>query len=94
MLSEKEKWIINYIKNTNIGSVDMLNEKFVDDYIEKFNPKHQVMPYGANSCFELSKLLSSMYQAGILNREAVGLSWTPGFPKWIYHYSLTIEYSY
>lgn len=85
---EKEDWVLQYIKTNKI--VDMLNEKFVDEYIEQFNPKHSIQMWGANKCNELSKLLASLYKQGILKRNSIG---TPlassGMPKWIYVYELT-----
>lgn len=84
---DKQYWVLNYIKSNQV--VDMLNEQFVDDYIKEFNTKHIVMPWGANKCNELSKLLSSLYNQGILKRSAVGIPKEVGFPNWIYCYELT-----
>ena len=63
----------------------------MDAYIAKFNPKHIVMPWGANKCSELSRLLSSLYNQGILKRNTVGIPYSVGvgFPKWVYCYELT-----
>ena len=87
---EKEDWVIAYLKNIDNIGIDMLNEKFVDEYIKEFTPKYKVMLWGANRCIELSKLLSSMYNQGILKRTPIGIpNSPPGMPKWIYVYELT-----
>ena len=84
----KEEWVLSYIQENQIA--DMTNEIFVDEYIEKFNPKHVVMPWGANRCRELSKLLASLYNQGILKRTPTGITHgPPGAPKWVYVYELT-----
>lgn len=85
---EKQGWVIEYLKINTMA--DMLNEKFVDEYIEEFKPKYSVQLWGANKCNELSKLLSSLYNQGILKRSSTGIPFAPsGMPKWIYVYELT-----
>lgn len=87
-MMEKEQWIIDYINKEPTKSVDMLHMHFVDDYINKFNPKYKVTCFGANNCKELSTLLSSMHKKGILSRFTMGIKGGEGFPKWIYCYKL------
>ena len=90
LVLDKQEWWINYICKNKV--VDMLNQPFVDAYIKEFNPKHVVMPWGANKCKELSVLLSDLYSQGILKRSTVGIPYSTaglGFPKWIYCYELT-----
>lgn len=94
-MSEKEQWIIDYISNkANFKFVDMLDSDFVYDYVEKFDIKFEDN-FGAPKCKELSKLLSSMYKKGLLNRFPHGVR--SGFnqdhenykaPKWVYSYEL------
>ncbi|HHX71231.1 MAG TPA: hypothetical protein GX708_24695 [Gallicola sp.] len=84
---EKQEWLLKYIKKNRY--VDVLNMEFVDSFILEFNPKHEVMPYGANRCKELGRLLSSLYNQGILDRQAQGISEGEGFPKYVYVYKLT-----
>jgi len=91
-LNEKEEWIINYIQELgHIKVVDVLDEKFVNSYIDKFNPRYEVRMIGANKCKELSRLLSGMYKKGLLLRYGMGLkggAWQDGFPKWVYCYEV------
>ena len=84
----KRKFIYDYLEKNKICS--MLDQKFVDEYIEKFNPKSvRYTNYGANKCKELSLILSTMYRDGDLTRNVVGLrELGMGFPKWIYVYEL------
>ena len=87
---KKQEWVIDYISKNKV--VDMLNQLFVDAYIEKFNPEYIVMPWGANKCQELSRLLGNLYSQGILKRNTIGTPYSiagQGLPKWIYCYELT-----
>lgn len=84
----KQDWVKIYLSEED-GRVDVLNVLFVDKYIKKFNPKHYIMPFGANKCREIGRLLSEMYKKGMLERCRVGLHrMERGFPKWVYSYSL------
>ena len=71
------------------NNVDVLNRYFVDDYITAFTPPHIIQPFGANTCRDLGRQLSSLYKSGHLKRSRIGLSqMEPGFPKWVYCYEL------
>jgi Uri superfamily endonuclease len=95
-MNEKEEWIIDYLKNkTAFKFIDMLDEDFVEAYIDEFEVKSQNMTLGASKCKELSKLLGSMYKKGLLNRFPHGVR--SGYnqdyanfkaPKWVYSYEL------
>jgi len=91
-MSEKELWIINYIKQQTNRSVDVLDCEFVNEYIEKFNAK-DIGKFGYPKCPELSKLLGIMYRNNILNRIPFGVrsGYNQDFisyksPKWVYSY--------
>lgn len=86
-----ERWCWIVEKIIELRHVDILNEAFVDEYISKFNPKHRVTNWGANKCRLLSSDLNAMAKSGVLDRGIIGLphgNWEPGFPKWVYTYSL------
>jgi hypothetical protein len=85
-VNKKHEWIYNYAKIN--GHIDILNSDFVDDYIKKFNPVYKIQPYGANSCKELGRVLSSMYKNGLLNRFVMGIPYMVGFPRWVYCYEV------
>lgn len=85
---EKQKWILENISKYD-NHVDILNDKFVAAYIEQFNPKIKIQPYGANTCRELGRLLSEMYRCNLLERFTIGLSKSEvGAPKWCYCYTI------
>ena len=89
----KEDWIIEYLtKKATFKFVDMLDEDFVNGFIEQFNVQYEGMIIGASKCKELSKLLSSMYKTGLLKRfphgVRKGLLQDGRFPKWVYSYQL------
>lgn len=87
---EKQEWILKYIKNSDIGHVDIFDLEFVEQYIKECNPKKVVyQPYGANTVPELGKYLSEMYHGNLLDRCTIGLTQCySGFPKWCYSYYL------
>jgi hypothetical protein len=95
-MTEKEEWIIEYISDKKaLPFVDMLDEDFVNAFVETFNCDFEDMTLGAVKCKELSKLLSSMYKKKLLNRFPHGVK--KGYnqdykcfksPKWVYSYEL------
>ena len=87
----KEQFILSYIKNSPIQSVDILNQYFTDEYINKFKPKKiKYKLWGSHHIPELTRLLTKMYTKNLLNRQIYGLSnMTQGFPKWIYVYTIS-----
>lgn len=85
---EKLNWIKEYMQ-TQEKYVDILNRTFSDAYIERFNPRHRVQPFGANTCPELGRILSMGFKKGMFERGRAGI--TTGFPgmaKWVYVYNL------
>jgi len=91
-MTEEEQWIIENIPE---HGVDILCTDFVDKFIDRFKPVFREVNWGAYKCPTLNRLLRSMYKKGILKRGIIGLdkgSWQPGFPKWVYVYSLEKYY--
>lgn len=81
----KEEWIIDYIDKN--GVVSILDAEFVDRYIEKFNPAHILQPYGAHTCRELGRMLSSLYKQFRLNRYKMSIhEMGDTYPNWVYMY--------
>jgi len=86
--TERHNWLLEKAKE--IGHVDILNEAFVQAYIDKFHPTYEIRMWGANKCLQLARDLSVMEQSNRMNRTRIGLSkgaWQPGFPKWVWSYS-------
>lgn len=89
---ERQEWIIQYIKNSN--GVDVLNSEFVDAYVEHTGAAVDVMMWGANRCKMIGRDLSELNNSGKLSRFRIGISnWQPGFPKWVYSYSLPTKHN-
>ncbi len=90
-MNKKEYWIIENIPNEG---VDILHSDFVDNYIKEFSPPFIEVNFGAYKCPQLSRLLSCMYKKNILERGTISLGccWQPGFPKWVYVYTLEKSY--
>lgn len=85
--AERLKWLKAYIKRN--PSADILNAKFVEDYINATRANFIAMKYGAFKCSQLSRDLSNMYSQGILTRARIGLPGLgQGFPKWVYLYKV------
>ncbi|KKN66070.1 hypothetical protein LCGC14_0475480 [marine sediment metagenome] len=90
-MTVKERWVL---KNMPKCGVDILNSDFVDLYIAAFNPVYRLTNWGAYKCPQLGKLLSQMFKKNILERGTIslGINWEPGFPKWVYSYSIVAVY--
>lgn len=97
-MNEKEEWIINYLADKKgLPFIDMLDDDFVNSFVEQFNVKFDDMTLGAVKCKELSKLLGIMYKKGLLKRfphgvrsSSINQDCSKGYkyPKWIYSYAL------
>jgi len=92
-MTDKEEWIINYLKSKEFCAfVDILDDDFVNAFIDKYNTKFEFIGLGAPKCKELSKLLLTMNKKGLLHRWAhgvrSGLCQDGKFPKWVYSYKL------
>lgn len=99
-MNEKEQWIVDYIQNeSTFKYVDIMDEDFVGSFIETFDDTDsEFLGLGAPKCKQLSKLLSSMYKNGVLDRWAHGIR--SGYnqdyrnynaPKWVYSYKIKGE---
>lgn len=82
------EWVIAQLKEHKY--VDVLNAAFVESFIRAFDPDWTPTMWGAHKCPALGRLLANMARDGVLKRFASGLgpNWQPGFPRWVYVYSL------
>lgn len=90
---DRYEWILDWIQKNGNQPVDVLNQKFSDDYLEKTKANFSAMFYGAHKCSQLGRDLSAMKKSGLLERFRVGIpmaGW--GFPKWVYSYSVKKGY--
>ncbi len=90
--AERFDWIENYLKAKPDydDSVNILEQKFSDMYLDATGAEFEGMFYGAHKCKQLGKDLSEMYKAGRLERARRGINGMGGmgFPKWVYVYYL------
>ena len=85
--ADRHAWLLNRIKEQ--GEVDILNQKFVDDYIAFSEAPAKLMMFGAAKCPTLGRDLAVLYDENKLTRWACGLPGAEsGFPKWVYCYDL------
>jgi len=87
---ERVEWITEYIKHDSVThAVDILNQPFVEKYIEKFNAPYLLQPFGAPTCRELGQILAFGYHCNIFNRDPISLTdHEVGFPNWVYAYTI------
>ncbi|APQ14717.1 hypothetical protein BJP27_24405 (plasmid) [Pseudomonas oryzihabitans] len=72
-------------------SVDVLNSDFVTAYIEATGAPFVSQAFGADTCRQLGRDLSSMCKSGVLVRGRVGLvEHYQGMPNWVYVYRLAL----
>jgi len=82
-----QKFILDYL-NKN-ARADILNADFIDKFIEATGSKYVFQPWGAHTCRYAGVMLSDLYRAGKISRVKIGINnWQPGFPKWVYVYTL------
>lgn len=85
--TDRHKWLLEYIK-TN-GPTDILNRKFIEDYVKATGTKFKPTYWGADKSPILGRDLAKMAKDKTLERYRCGLSggiWQPGFPKWVWSY--------
>lgn len=84
-------FVLSWLSKPGNIMCNVLDVAFVDEFVDATQANVDVMLWGANRCAYLSKTLAKMNADGLLSRDAVGLgaNWQPGFPKWVYAYTLT-----
>ena len=80
-------WLREWCEYNDTNVFDIMNVKFVNDYINHFNPRHIFQIVGPHKCKNLGRFLSKAYKLGILKRGRVGISMGIGYPKWVFCYS-------
>ena len=86
--AEAQAFIEDYLRVENY--VDALDVEFHEKFTAKFGGKRHEVNWGAETNALAMTLLRRMYDMGILERDIVTLDtgWQPGFPRWVYGYSL------
>ncbi len=95
MREDKVEFVKKYLRDRDPQGVDICNRFFVERYVETFSAPSIAMIYGADKCPQLGRLLGDMFRAGILKRHRAGIVGFAGegFPKWVYYYTLSAEFS-
>lgn len=85
---EIRAFVIEYL-NKNFCT-DALDQKFHNDFFGRFGGKWQATGFGSQPVFSAQRWLKRFYDAGVLDRDIVplGSATQPGFPKWVYSYTL------
>lgn len=84
---EIEWFIRNYLEEHH--SADSLNQEFHDLFTAKFGGKQTFKMWGAMPNRLAMSWLKNLYNQGILERYTITIpDAEPGFPKWVYSYTL------
>ena len=88
----KEMFIRDYL-NKNVG-VDAVDTEFHEQWFRTFGGKRKETNWGCQISYDAMRCIKNMYNQGILIRGIItlGNNWQPGFPKWVYSYSLSERY--
>ena len=93
--ADRQNWILNYLEAKQKPvlyrvRVDVLDSKFVDDYLQATGAKHSMMMYGAHKCRQLGRDLAALADIKQLERQRIGIGGMAGmgFPSWVWSYSL------
>jgi len=87
--AERHAFILDYLKREISASV--VDQPFQDAYHLKFPfYKREFKVWGAMPVKQAQKDLAELERSGILERFrcSLGANWQPGFPKWVWSYSL------
>lgn len=88
-------WLLDYMlsrhKAISFMTFNVLDQDFVDSYVEATKAPSQFMLWGADRCPQLGKDLSYLHKQCVLMRVRTGIQGLAGqgFPKWVWSYRLT-----
>jgi hypothetical protein len=88
---DRLSWLTSWFMVHQELPFDVLNDEFVNAYIEATSADYKIFKYGAPQCKQLGRDLGYMQKQGILTRSIIGLfpgDSSMGFPKWVYVYRL------
>jgi len=84
-----QKFIVGYLENHY--HTDICDTQLHDEFFQEFGGKRKRANWGAERVYKISFWLKRLFDEGVLDRGIVSLSgsWHPGFPKWVYGYTLS-----
>ena len=82
------RFVIEYLEEHY--ATDACDQKFQEQWFLKFGGNRKQTIWGAEPVREAASYLKELWQQGILDRGVVtlGINWQPGFPRWVYGYTL------
>jgi len=86
MRGREEKWVLDYCRAN--PEVNALNGPAHDAFAAEFKAPLKIQIVGPNYCPRLMLRVRSLHKGGWLERFTIGISNGPGWPKWVYTYSL------
>lgn len=89
MKQTRQAWIVQWLKENFCA--DSVNQQFHEDYHKTFPKYKQAFKFwGAQPVARAMQDLAEMERDGLLKRGRVSLggNWQPGFPKWVWSYTL------
>lgn len=81
-------FILNYLtENCETNSCDQI---FHEQFFKEFGGSRKETLWGAEPVRKAQKMLKELYDEGTLDRGIItlGQNWQPGFPKWVYSYTI------
>lgn len=81
-------FILDYLKENQ--GVDCTDEVFHEMFFNEFGGSRKETMFGSEPVRAAQKMLKEMYDEGTLDRGIItlGVTWQPGFPKWVYAYTI------
>lgn len=85
---EKRKFVLEYLEKN--FTTNVCDQEFHEKWYSNFGGKRKETQWGAEPVYQAQRFLELLYKEGSLNRGVVslGANWQPGFPKWVYGYTL------
>lgn len=84
----REQWILEWLGKNTVA--DVTNSPFHDAYHAQF-PEYKFIAknWGCQPISQAMRDLKCLYNQGLCHRGKIllGISWMPGFPKWVWVYS-------
>ena len=85
---QKQHFVVRYLReHFSTSAVDQL---FHELWRDKFGGAYKSANWGAEMSYGAMRQLKRMYDRNMLERGVVrlGTNWQPGFPRWVYGYTL------
>lgn len=86
-------FILTYLKEN--FCTDATDEKFHTQFYKLFGGARKETYWGAQQVYNAQRWLKLLYDEGTLDRYIIplGSNWQPGFPRWVYGYTLKTQRS-